>query len=141
MTKSSLFDQLLQAFGGAVADVREKVVEEPWFGKPTSPSQQPQRAENFDSLTGGVGAPAMEGSEVKPQAHLPPREVAPVARPGTKEFDAYVAQIKEGDRIFGGLTDPNPPGRSKFDALTEQFQRLQGHEPERSLDRDRDLEH
>lgn len=30
----SLWDQLLAGTGDAIADIREKLVEEPWFGRP-----------------------------------------------------------------------------------------------------------
>lgn len=33
MAQKSLYEQLLDGIGNAVNDIREKVVEEPWFGK------------------------------------------------------------------------------------------------------------
>lgn len=33
MAKESLFEQFFKGLGDAVADIREKVVEEPWFGR------------------------------------------------------------------------------------------------------------
>lgn len=30
---SSLLDEFLRGFGNAVADIREKVIEEPWYGR------------------------------------------------------------------------------------------------------------
>lgn len=33
MKDSSFYDKLFKGLGDAVADIREKVVEEPWFGR------------------------------------------------------------------------------------------------------------
>lgn len=33
MKNSSFYDQLVKGLGDAIADVRTKVVEEPWFGR------------------------------------------------------------------------------------------------------------
>jgi hypothetical protein len=33
MRKQSFYDQLTKGLGNAIADLREKVVEEPWFGR------------------------------------------------------------------------------------------------------------
>ena len=33
MRNQSVFDKLAKGFGDAVADIREKVVEEPWYGR------------------------------------------------------------------------------------------------------------
>lgn len=35
---SSLLEEFLRGFGNAVADIREKVIEEPWFGRPVTPA-------------------------------------------------------------------------------------------------------
>lgn len=40
MADRSLFDQLLGAFGNAVTDVREKLVEEAWFGRTTAAQER-----------------------------------------------------------------------------------------------------
>ncbi len=41
---SSLLDEFLRGFGDAVADIRQKVVEEPWFGRAvtTGPERAPE---------------------------------------------------------------------------------------------------
>lgn len=36
MKKESILDQVLRGLGDAVADIREKAVEEPWFGRVVS---------------------------------------------------------------------------------------------------------
>ena len=33
MAKGSVFDKISKGFADAIADVREKVVEEPWYGR------------------------------------------------------------------------------------------------------------
>ena len=33
MKNQSLYDQIIGGIGNAIADIREKVVEEPWFGR------------------------------------------------------------------------------------------------------------
>lgn len=39
--QESIFEQLIREFSRAVDDVREKVVERPWFGEPVTGSHQP----------------------------------------------------------------------------------------------------
>ena len=36
MRNQSLYDQLTKGIGDAIADVRTKVIEEPWYGRPVS---------------------------------------------------------------------------------------------------------
>lgn len=50
MRNQSLYDKLAKGLGDAVADIREKVVEEPWFGRvvnerDTAAPQWPQARE------------------------------------------------------------------------------------------------
>lgn len=40
MQKESLGDQLWKGLGDAVRDVREKAVEEPWYGRPLTEGQE-----------------------------------------------------------------------------------------------------
>lgn len=42
----SLMDEFLRGFGDAVADIREKVINEPWYGRPLSgtPEHNPEPA-------------------------------------------------------------------------------------------------
>lgn len=42
----SLLDEFLRGFGDAVADIREKVINEPWYGRPLSgaPEHHPEPA-------------------------------------------------------------------------------------------------
>lgn len=52
--KESIFDQLYNGIADAVADIREKVVEEPWFGRTVTEREQapqwPQAQEPEPSL-------------------------------------------------------------------------------------------
>jgi hypothetical protein len=58
MPRQSFFDELTQGFGNAVADIRQKVVEEPMYGRAVTdrdaapewpPAQEPEQA--FGSST------------------------------------------------------------------------------------------
>ena len=49
MKKQSIFDQFAKGLGDAVADIREKVVEEPWYGRALS---QPQTIEGWPQARG-----------------------------------------------------------------------------------------
>jgi hypothetical protein len=44
MKKQSIFEQFAKGLGDAVADIREKVVEEPWYGRALS---QPHTIEGW----------------------------------------------------------------------------------------------
>ena len=58
MAKESFFDQLSKGFADAVQDIREKVVEEPWYGRALTEreSATPQwpQAQEPESSFGGV---------------------------------------------------------------------------------------
>ena len=52
---AKLFDEFTKGFGDAVADIREKVVEEPWYGRAVSDRDgaAPQWPESRDASQGG----------------------------------------------------------------------------------------
>ncbi len=45
--KPSLVDSITAIFGEAITDIRHKVVEEPWFGRETTPSASPYAAQGM----------------------------------------------------------------------------------------------
>lgn len=47
MKKQSIFDQFAKGLGDAVADIREKVVEEPWYGRVVNERNEPQPIEGW----------------------------------------------------------------------------------------------
>lgn len=112
---TSLFDQMLRAMGGAIDDIREKVVEEPWFGRATSHEHGAAPADaGFDARTGGL-------SEAAPQA------------PG---------EAVHFDRDTGRFSDNPGPARSNFDSLLAQHAARQGlaQEPSREREHDREID-
>ena len=74
MTQKSLYEQLLDGIGNAVTDIREKVVEEPWFGREVTsnghePAPEPAPANVWQEKV----RESRERAEVEP-AHEPDRE-------------------------------------------------------------------
>ena len=73
MSTPSLMERLLKGFGGAVSDVREKLVEEAWFGRRLDPSgsahgfQQGEpgaSSRGFDPVTGGLSSQPVRDPQV-----------------------------------------------------------------------------
>jgi len=47
MKRQSIFDQLAKGFGDAVADIRQRVVEEPWYGRVVTEREGSQPIEGW----------------------------------------------------------------------------------------------
>lgn len=50
MKNQSVFEQLAKSLGDAVVDVREKVVEEGWFGRVVNERNEPQPIEGWPQV-------------------------------------------------------------------------------------------
>lgn len=66
--------------GGGLADIRQKLVEEPWFGRATSAQREPSMAESLGWETPGERTPeqawdALCGQLEKERGHQPERAV------------------------------------------------------------------
>lgn len=59
---TTLLDEFVRGFGNAVADIRDKVVNEPWFGRSDTPTAErtPEPAATHPDLMGAF----FEGREV-----------------------------------------------------------------------------
>ena len=129
MATRSLFDELANSFGNAVTDVREKLIEEAWFGRTTAP--QERMSQEIGDLLGqqppiGVQAPEgpvnfdrMLGQFVEPRGEEP----APY-------FD------RESRQFFGAAESRSQP--MSWDEMTAQMAKARGYELEQDIDCDLD---
>ena len=90
MASRSLLDQLAQSFGQAITDIREKVVEEGWFGRTTGPQERMSQGmgEFFGQAHHSTESPGISAST----EHVAP-EAAPAKSPMSwEEIRAKMAQ-------------------------------------------------
>lgn len=70
---NNALEELLRGIGSAVNDIREKVVEEPWFGRVVSDSasQVHIAVPEGEPNTAGAAQPGGNGSETQPVSRQP----------------------------------------------------------------------
>lgn len=127
MATRSLFDELAHSFSNAVTDVREKLIEEAWFGRTTAP--QERMSEEVGDLL---------DRQSPTTAHTPA---------GPLTFDRMLGEFvpqQEGEQRpyfdresgqFSDTTEPRSPPKS-WDEMTAQMAKARGYEPEQEIDRD-----
>lgn len=122
MAVRSLLDQLTNLFGNALTDVREKLIEEAWFGRTTAP--QERMSQDVGDLLD------RQSSAVAPAAPLNHGEFIP------QRSDEHGAPIDRGNsnQLHHDAT-PRPQALS-WDEISAQMAKARSYEPEQEVDRD-----
>ena len=127
MATRSLFDELAHSVGNAVNDVREKLIEEAWFGRTTAPQERMSQA---------VGDLLVQAPSVSPSAPDGPLTFDRLLREFVPQRDESQAPYFDREsRQFSDAANPRSKPMS-WDEMTAQLDEARGYKAEREIDRD-----